>query len=230
MADKQYLYEDLLLGTPEHSKFFARKEQKRQDYMTAELIDKYGPEAHKVINEAINTELEKREARAIEILEAAFVEKYGPEAHELVEQTRPKILWERTPRNIITLADFVTEEYGAEAIDVMMEGNRKMWVELATQLMDELNIRERNCIGAIKILTWSHRDMGRVAEATPKRAVREETRCPMLPLFGADWCIRATQSSLLGIANAVNSNITLHHDEFTCKGGSICRAVFELKE
>ncbi|MFC1593160.1 hypothetical protein ACFL4C_04020 [Candidatus Omnitrophota bacterium] len=230
MATDLYFYEDLVLGSPEHQEFFAGKEEKRLDFMTAELINKYGPTARELIDKAVRKILKRREARAIEILEEILVEKYGPEARELVEQARSKILFEREPKNVMTLADFVTKEYGLEAIDVMMEGNRKMWVELSKQLIDKLEIKEKDCIGAMKILSFVHRDMGEVVEASPNRAVRLELRCPMLPLFGADWCIRVSKSSLTGMANAVNPNIVLHQEEFACKGGSSCRVVYEMKE
>ncbi|MFC2019865.1 hypothetical protein ACFLU4_07990, partial [Chloroflexota bacterium] len=144
MTSDSDFYEDMELGSEEHLKFFAEKEERRQQFMSAELIAKYGLSAREVVNRAIEKILADREERVIKNLEEIFVEKYGDEAHDIVAKARPWILFQREPVNMLTLAEFATEAYGQEAIEVMMEGNRKMWVERSKMLIDELNIEGRD--------------------------------------------------------------------------------------
>ena len=226
-----YFFEDAPpAGSEGHKEFFAPKEEKRWKYMSDALVEKYGPEIEKVIDEAWHKILERREDRAIEIFDQMLKEKYGDEANELVEKIKAKLLLEREPKNIMGLGDYVAEKYGPEAIDVIMGGSRKMWTERSKALVDELDITEKDCIGPLRLLSWVHRSMGSVIEATPKKAVREEMWCPMLPLFGPEWCHRVSNSSFRGMADAVDPNIKIRWEKHLGSGDGCCRIIFELPE
>ena len=230
MASDSDFYEDMELGNEEHLKFFAEKEERRQQFMSAELIAKYGLGAREVVNRAIEKILADREERVIKNLEEIFVEKYGDEAHDIVAKARPWILFQREPVNMLTLAEFATEAYGQEAIEVMMEGNRKMWVERSKMLIDELNIEGRDCIAAIKIISYVHRGgMGKVIESSPNRVVREEYWCPFLPIWGDEWDKRINYYSQRGMCDAINPDIEIKIEQFQREGDTCLRIVYELE-
>ncbi|MFC1964978.1 hypothetical protein ACFLWG_03130 [Chloroflexota bacterium] len=226
-----YFFEDVEPGgSEEHRKFFAKKEDKRLEFMTAALIEKYGPEAQELIDEAMQEMLSKREGRCIEIFSEMLREKYGDEVNDLIEKAIGRAILEREPKNIRALGLKFAEKYGPEAITQMMEGNRRMWKERSEELIKEYGITEKNAIGAARILAFVHRMQGSVVEATPQRAVREECFCVMLPYFGPEWCIHTITASCRGMADAVNPKIQVKFEKMLAWGDSCCRIAFELPE
>ena len=226
MADSE-----LKIGSEEHREYYRQKEQERLDYLREAFTQKHGPEANKVIDKAMIEILEQREPRAFEVLEEIFTEKYGPEVHELIEKALTKLMIEREPRNIMKFAEVVTEKYGPEAFDVMRQAFKKMWFNKTKKLLDELEIKERDAIAAVKIDTFVHRDMGEVIEATPKRAVREERWCPHQDIFTPEFCLLTSGAAFEGVCEAINPKLVSRYEKvLTRPGDDCCRLVFELRD
>ena len=230
MADLPSI-ESAKIESKEYRDFFESKEDEKFKFLSAGIIDKYGPEASEVIEAAKSKILADREAGAVAILEEMFTEKYGPEAHEIVEKARQRMVFFREPMNLMTFAEVVASKYGPEVYKVIRKAIRDFWEVRAKSMLDEFKITERDAIGAIKVLSLVHGDIGEVVEATPKRAVREERYCVFTDIFTPFWCELASVSAMEGICAAVNPKLTVTYEKYlTRKGDDCCRIVVEQKD
>ena len=93
-----------------------------------------------------------------------------------------------------------------------------------------MEIKKRNAIGALKLLSFVHGKVGEVVAETPDFAAREETGCSFWKIFGADTCHRISHSSMLGMCHAVNPKLPSRHEKMLAKGDECCRIVFEMQE
>ncbi|MFC1964420.1 hypothetical protein ACFLWG_00215 [Chloroflexota bacterium] len=214
----------------EHRITTEAKEDQRLQFLCAGIIDKYGLEAREIVEKAKSKILSDREARAITIFEELLTEKYGINACEVIEKAKSKMMFLREPMNIMTFAEVVTGKYGPGVLEVMKKSIKDFWIVRGKLMLDELGIKERDAIGAIKILSFVHRNMGDIVEATPERAVREERFCDYSNIWGPEWCDLVSGSGLTGMVYAVNPKLVVSHEKMLTRGDNCCRIVVELKD
>ena len=171
-----------------------------------------------------------KEERRMKYLCKEFVNEYGGEAEDVMYKARLRVTVETEPRGLMTFAEEVVGKYGPEAYGVMKKAMRRMWCDFAKKLMKKLNIEERDAIGAIKLYTFVHRELGEIVEAKPQRAVREERICPFTKIWDAEWCYLASGAAMEGICDAVNPKLVCRQEKLLTKGDDCCRMVFEMKE
>jgi len=155
--------------------------------------------------------------------------KYSFEGEE-----RAKMVRKREAARVFAYAKALADKFGPEVYDILGETTKNTARKGTENLLKKLNIKERDAIAAVKVLTYFHAisgTSGEVVEATPKRAVRIERSCPCSEDWDVDFCSKVTSiPAMQGICEAISPKLTCSHPKFIRRGDDRCEMVFEMKE
>jgi hypothetical protein len=102
------------------------------------------------------------------------------------------------------------------------------------RVLKELDIKERDAIAAVKVLSYFHAitgTSGEVTEATPRRAVRIERACPCSDVWDHEFCSKVGSiPAIEGMCAAINPKLIFSHPKFLNRGDDYCEMVFELRD
>ena len=133
-------------------------------------------------------------------------------------------------QDVAMIVKAFVDKYGDEALQLAADAHTNMVGEDAEKMAKRF---EPNAKGMIEMLSAMHNNVGiigEVIEATPKRAVRRETKCPFAGAWPAEWCEIIHGPSLEKTAKMVNPKILVHRSKHLGKGDEYCEYAFELED
>ncbi|MDY6910950.1 MAG: L-2-amino-thiazoline-4-carboxylic acid hydrolase [Chloroflexota bacterium] len=121
-------------------------------------------------------------------------------------------------------------KYGDEALQIAADAHTNMVGDDAAKMAKNF---EPNAKGIAELLSVMHTNVGitgEVIEATPKRSVRRETKCPFAGVWPAEYCEIIHGPSLEKTAKMVNPKIKVIRTKHLGNGDEYCEYAFELED
>ncbi len=149
-------------------------------------------------------------------------------------EQRAKMVRKREAARVFEFTRALVNKFGPGVYDVLGETSRELTKKGTENVLKELDIKERDAIAAVKVLSYFHAitgTSGEVTEATPHRAVRIERECPCSTVWDHEFCSKVGSiPAIEGICAAINPKLVFSHPKFLNRGDDYCEMVFELKD